>query len=280
MGASSTKEGLAQKMTAQGISFNSTFQNQKQKLSLVSILTSITLGVGAALIGLNYYHASSCIPNSPDEKEAHINAIGSRLHQVERQISQNTATMEKLLASVQSHSLSLSTSDYSALVQASQSEAIKIALEMVAYPAPIMPDSVRYKYDASSSSSSESGEEQHKWGDDQFSLLGKDSSSSSKGGESGAGSYSSKFDDLYSTGGLGAGSAGSANGGKSSTYTTTAGKQDQTWETLTDAQSTSLCSEMREKYSVVPGVSWGSLPYDLQQRWIHYSCDLHLTSSS
>jgi hypothetical protein len=45
---------------------------------------------------------------------------------------------------------------------------------------------------------------------------------------------------------------------------------------LTDSEATALCTEWKKNYQVVTGVSWGSLPFDLQQKWIEYSCDYHL----
>ncbi len=51
-------------------------------------------------------------------------------------------------------------------------------------------------------------------------------------------------------------------------------------DTVTDAEAMKLCTEWKKNYSVVTGVSWGNLPYDLQQKWLHYSCDYHLTDSS
>lgn len=254
-------------------SFSSSFQQQKKEksVSLVSVLISVTLGVGAALLALNYYHASTCITNSPDEKEAYIRAVGKRLEHVERQISQNSALMDKLIGSLQAHSTHLDPQVYSAMFQTSQSEAIKIALEMVAYPAPSMPDSVKYKYDSSSSSSSSAGD---KWATGSFTddfALGKDTS-----GKAATGSYSSKFDDLYSTGGV-SGGGGSSSSSSSSGGSAQQEKETQHWESLTDSQAIELCTEMQHKYSVVPGVSWGSLPFDLQQKWVHYSCDYHLS---
>jgi hypothetical protein len=49
---------------------------------------------------------------------------------------------------------------------------------------------------------------------------------------------------------------------------------------LTDAEATKLCGEWKGNYSVVPGVSWGNLPFDLQQQWLHNSCDYHLSDSN
>lgn len=49
---------------------------------------------------------------------------------------------------------------------------------------------------------------------------------------------------------------------------------------VSDAEAVELCSDWKEKYKVVVGVSWGDLPFDLQQRWIAYSCDYHLKDSN
>ncbi len=45
---------------------------------------------------------------------------------------------------------------------------------------------------------------------------------------------------------------------------------------LTDSEATKVCSEWKSKYNVIVGVSWGDLPYDLQQKWLSYSCDYHM----
>lgn len=45
---------------------------------------------------------------------------------------------------------------------------------------------------------------------------------------------------------------------------------------ITDPEALKNCNDWKEKYAVVIGVSWGNLPYDLQQKWMEYSCDYHL----
>lgn len=60
-------------------------------------------------------------------------------------------------------------------------------------------------------------------------------------------------------------------------------KADTTSEkepSVSDAEATKTCTEWKEKYSVAVGISWGNLPYDLQQKWLHYSCDYHLGDAS
>jgi TPP-dependent trihydroxycyclohexane-1,2-dione (THcHDO) dehydratase len=48
---------------------------------------------------------------------------------------------------------------------------------------------------------------------------------------------------------------------------------------ISDSEAMEKCQEFKDKYQVVVGVSWGNLPYDLQQQWLQYSCDYHLKSS-
>lgn len=47
-------------------------------------------------------------------------------------------------------------------------------------------------------------------------------------------------------------------------------------EVLSDSEALKLCQEWKEKYGVHIGVSWGSLPFELQHKWMKYSCDYHL----
>ena len=37
------------------------------------------------------------------------------------------------------------------------------------------------------------------------------------------------------------------------------------------------CNEWKNQYDVVAGISWGSLPYELQTRWLKIGCDKYLT---
>lgn len=51
---------------------------------------------------------------------------------------------------------------------------------------------------------------------------------------------------------------------------------DEPTFSLTDGEAEKACTEWKNKYNVVTGVSWGDLPFDLQQKWLSYSCDYHL----
>ena len=49
--------------------------------------------------------------------------------------------------------------------------------------------------------------------------------------------------------------------------------------TLTDAEATAQCTEWKTMHNVIIGVSWGSLPFDLQKKWLEISCDYHLSTA-
>lgn len=56
-------------------------------------------------------------------------------------------------------------------------------------------------------------------------------------------------------------------------YTSTKDKDEPA---VSDSEAKTACLDWKSKYEVVPGVSWGKLPYDLQQKWMKYTCDQHI----
>lgn len=133
--------------------------------------------------------------------------------------------------------------DVEELSAISQDEAVRLALLLAANPAPPMPE---FEIDPRYSSSEELAD----LIDDIFKNVDDKSSGTS-----------SKYSYSY---------------GSSSKDKDYEESQDPS---LTDAEATTQCTEWKEKYSVVMGVSWGNLPYDLQQKWLHYSCDYHLSDN-
>ena len=49
-------------------------------------------------------------------------------------------------------------------------------------------------------------------------------------------------------------------------------------DNLSDADARSICNAWKSEHNVVVGVSWGSLPFQLQQKWNQYACDMLLSS--
>jgi hypothetical protein len=43
-----------------------------------------------------------------------------------------------------------------------------------------------------------------------------------------------------------------------------------------DAEYTVKCRQWKSQYKVVPGVSWGELPHDMQEEWKRVNCDEYL----
>lgn len=54
------------------------------------------------------------------------------------------------------------------------------------------------------------------------------------------------------------------------------GKEDIFRDNLSDADARHICNDWKKEHNVVPGVSWGSLPFQLQQKWLQYACDFLL----
>jgi len=55
------------------------------------------------------------------------------------------------------------------------------------------------------------------------------------------------------------------------------GKEDVFRDNLSDADARHICAEWKKEHNVVVGVSWGSLPFQLQQKWLQYACDYLLS---
>jgi hypothetical protein len=56
-------------------------------------------------------------------------------------------------------------------------------------------------------------------------------------------------------------------------------EEEEPLEQITDADALKVCTTWKEEYHVSVGVSWGDLPFDLQQKWLAYSCDYHLKAT-
>mmetsp|Transcript_12332 Transcript_12332/g.16946 ORF Transcript_12332/g.16946 Transcript_12332/m.16946 type:complete len:250 (-) Transcript_12332:42-791(-) len=73
---------------------------------------------------------------------------------------------------------------------------------------------------------------------------------------------------------------GKENGEEDIDFLSSYEKKDKKKESITDADAEKVCNEWKIKYKVAIGISWGELPYDLQQKWLEYSCDYHMSDST
>jgi len=55
--------------------------------------------------------------------------------------------------------------------------------------------------------------------------------------------------------------------------------EDAEPERLPEAEARPLCAKWKADYGVQPGVAWGSLPFDMQEKWKSYDCDTYVTDA-
>ena len=165
----------------------------------------------------------------------------------------NTVLLNKIIELVQRKLYKLEKQELEELSKISKDEAIRITLDLAKHPVPPMPDfDLDYKY------------KDHEKLADLIDDVTKEAS---------ADDYVDSYgydDDLQAA----AKKKKSSSDVKSSSSSSSSLSDSKT--TLTDAEATKICEEWKKNYSVVTGVSWGNLPYDLQKKWIEYSCDYHI----
>jgi hypothetical protein len=202
------------------------------------VLIACVLGVGIGLFGINYWHATKCTSDkSPQDYEDMISALNRRLLEAESQVHRNEILVGKVIKALETNLYRLGKKEFEELSQRSKDDAVKAALYLSTHPAPTFPE---YPLDAEYG---ENMEEVADILDDVYNQV-KDNDKMMKRSEE----FDDKEGDLTGVMDIG----------------------------VTDADAIKLCSEWKDKYNVVVGVSWGNLPYDLQQNWLKYSCDYHL----
>lgn len=236
---------------------------RKVSLSLV-ILASIVFGVAFGLFGLNYWHSARCAEaHTPEEIEGFLQSLQKRLLTAESQTTRNSLLMEKIISSMQSQLFKVEAVELDLLSKHSQDEAVRIELKLAEQPAPVTPEyKLNPKYlDAEVLADTI---------DDILSKVGTDE-------ESG--------DDLFGGEGVGQHDGGDwwppADDDRSPSKTgSDRNSKGGGLTSLSDAEAILTCQDWKNLYSVVVGVSWGHLPYDLQQKWLKLSCDVHLAEEA
>lgn len=225
-----------------------------RKLSITMIiLAGCLLGATIGLFGLNFWHASRCTINShtQEEMEEYLESVTKRLLNAESQTLKNGLIMDKLIYSFQSHLYKLETKELDELSERSQDEAVKIALQLASQPAPPMVEYVidpmyldaEILADAIDSALGHIDDEEKE---------NRGNTGRFFGGTRERGDDNEKDDDLFNT------------------------SKDR----ISDAEAIKICGEWKSLYSVIKGVSWGNLPYDLQKKWVNYNCDYHLSDTT
>lgn len=214
----------------------------------IGSMTVLVLAFGIILIGFNYWHAMKCVQNGGmGDLEDYAKAIEKRLLEVESQGLKNNILLEKVLKEVEHRLAAIDVVEMQKLVESSKDEAVKLALDLALHRAPPMPEfRIDEKY--------EDPNELNNLIDDMFQLtVDKEEQEESFEQIGGQGINLLNEEDDYSE-----------------------GEEEMEGESISDEEKRNLCIEWKQTYSVVTGVSWGSLPYELQRDWKKYDCDHHI----
>ena len=160
--------------------------------------------------------------------------------------------MNKLISSMQSNLYKLEQVEFNDLTVHASNEAVEIALMLASHPAPpmpIFPMDAQYQDPEALANAI----------DDIFGKEGLDAAYFGGGAEGGA---------------------GGAKDGKSDGASEFKDGWEEPVAAITDAEAIETCTAWKNKYNVIVGASWGDLPYDLQQKWLEYSCDYHMKDSA
>jgi len=232
---------------------------------MIYILSAI-FGFGICLIIFNLQNTSKCEKGSPNELEKYSEILANKLKLTEKQLKKNNLQLNTLLRDLQHKLLKLDAYDVDAIMKSSQDEAVRLALMLKDRPAPPMP---YFESNSIYDQQLEGGMypttfqqgfsvDDDKYIDDQWKeLLG------SRNGDKNDDNFLLKDDKVE----FASKNADDVN------------KIEKEEVTMTDAEATAQCTEWKTSYNVIVGVSWGTLPFDLQKKWLEISCDYHLSTS-
>ena len=221
-----------------------------KKYSITDLLQGLIVGAAIALLIANVYHSmKTCEKKAPDTLERHLESFDGRLKRSEALLLKTNSLMDITLKEIQRKVKQLDSNTIKNIVHHSEDEAIRLALLLEKMPAIPMP---YYEESYSSSGGSSSSKYEGFYGSnfnytDDFFLANRSSRTDDK-------EWSAKeayFEYGYE-------------------------KDKKSEPLLSDVEAHKICNEWKETYQVQVGVGWGLLPYDLQKKWLEYSCDYHL----
>lgn len=252
----------------------------------------VLLALLLVLLLVNVKHSMLCAQGGESAAEAMLKrqALEKRLLTLEQETLQNNILFEKFIRRLDDQFKITKGVDLTAVKNAAHFGAQSISARLAEESAPPMPSfselyndvaALNDGIDASMSSLN-----------DQYEYGGNGGSGDDKygggnlGGESGQMEFAddAKDDDPYGerkprNGGGKAwrddfGGDGQRDGGEWNP-----GAKEVETEQLPEAQARPLCNKWKASYGVQPGVSWGSLPGDLQEKWKSYDCDIYVADS-
>jgi hypothetical protein len=164
---------------------------------------------------------------------------------------------------VQRRYLEISAEELKALHDASEEESLKIALGIASQPPPPIPE---FELEDKLKNAKDLSE----FIDDFFENRRKDDDKQGFNVENadrknGFEDFETGYDDVFEN-------PGAKKTGVGELY-----EEEEELDSKTEEELAEECESMKKLYNVIIGVSWGNLPYDLQEKWRLFKCDAYLT---
>ena len=276
---------------------------------MLQFLLYMVIGASVALLGVNMYHImANCPRDNPDAIEAHYDALSYRLSDSELHVQWQIKALNKIVRHLQSQLAVLDRSELDALLLQAEEEAVILALRLAEFPAPAMSWEVEQLMSKDESSSYKVGDYEYiskygnftddisgssAWDDDWLLDMKKYNQSKKSGGSNDMfGGGKKRFDDDFTgkrSGSMGGKSKDTADNEWDDEYDDPAESMNKEAvegghsssvfrDNLSDSDARHLCQNWQTEHNVKLGTDWGTLPYDLQQKWNQYACDYLLKS--
>lgn len=229
-----------------------------------SVILAVALALSVGLIAVNFMHMSSCgsDEDGSDQREEYLEVLNQRVLEAESMNLKNTLIVSRLVGMLSKQLNFLEQQHIAAINSHSQDEAILLALQLSAYPAPpIVEFELKAFIDDKTSLSNTVNAAMRDYGIDETQS-----------------SSSSKYDDDWMSNKKG----GSKSSPKSRVddFSPSDGDDKSDKPSLTEAEKLQQCYFWKSTYGVVVGATWGSLPLTLQREWVTIRCDYLLKSDS
>jgi hypothetical protein len=225
---------------------------------VTAAIVPIVLTLAVVLIMFNIKHSMMCSGGGEGADEAALKrqALEKRLLSLEQEALENSILLEKFIRRLDDKFGLSKAAPLSDLKQASHAEAMFISARLAEEPAPPMP-SFADMYSDPETLSNEIDNAMDRFDDD---LYGDPSGSAYSAG--GAGAFGGAYAEAEFVDENGA------------TRPPVFGADlNALPPAVSPEEATRQCTIWKEDYDVTVGISWGTLPLDLQDKWRQYNCD-------
>jgi hypothetical protein len=213
---------------------------------------------GLALLSTNYFYTTRCLASPAAEEGSYAELLERRLLAAESAVHRNSLLVDQLVLELEKRLSAQEKALLAKLTQQAQQQGVALAQQLAKMPAPPLPD-------LTWSAQFEDPNQMNQMLDDAFEgalyddmkvqtskdrrKKPRDGQDSKDKDDDGAGAWADQYadDDVPEAAAPGEG-----------------------------ADPQTQCQEWARNYGVIPGTSWGRLPFDLQQKWKGKNCDYYV----